>query len=263
MPYCRVGGSPFYYVEAGEGPALLLLHPIPLDHTVWVCQLLALASEFRVIAMDQRCFGRSVKIRTAFDIGRCGEDVAGVLDALKIDRADVVGISMGGIAAQLLALSRPERIRRMVLVSTTSHASGAPVIAERIERFGRDGVERYAREAVESLFSAAFQATAFGQYLVAALAERVGRLDVAAVLQFYAALAAFDVRARLKDIPIPTLVAAGTENFTFALSREIAAAIPGAQFVPFEGCGRVVPAEAPAAFNRLVRGFLAEPAAGK
>src|SRR5262249_14121068 len=134
MAYCTARGMRFYYVEAGEGTPLVLLHPAPLDLAVWMYQLLPLSEHFRVIALDQRCFGRSEKPHRPFVLAEFGEDLEGVLDALGIASAHLVGMSLGGIAMQLLALRRPSRAQKLVLVGTTAVTSTAAFVKERLRR---------------------------------------------------------------------------------------------------------------------------------
>ncbi|RJQ09513.1 MAG: alpha/beta fold hydrolase [Bacillota bacterium] len=257
MSFVDVRGDRFHYIETGEGEAVLLLHPSPLDHTVWFNQVPAFSSDYRVIALDQRCFGLSEKTTTPFDISIYGEDTALFLEALGIDRAHVIGTSLGGIAAQFFAIAHPARVGRMVLVSTTSSLVGVDIAAKRLKGFAEDGLAGYHARAVRSLFSEAYASSAHGEYLISLLAKRVKYLELDSMVTFYNALAALDITpAAVRGIGAPTLVVAGTEDFTFNLSRRVAETIPGARFIPAEGCGRLVPVEAPRMFNDLVLSFL-------
>lgn len=256
MSFVEVMGNRFHYTEAGSGETVLLLHPSPLDHAVWFNQMLALSSDYRVIALDQRCFGLSVKTTTPFDISTYGEDIDHFLEALGIDRAHVIGISLGGIAAQFFAVTHRARLGKMVLVSTTSSLVGVDIAAKRLKGFAEEGLTSYHARAVRSLFSEAYAASAHGEYLVALLVKRVKYLDLPSLVTFYNALAALDIGPAVGGIDAPTLVVAGTEDFTFDLSRQVSETIPGSQFVSAEGCGRLVPVEAPGKFNELVLSFL-------
>jgi 3-oxoadipate enol-lactonase len=258
VSYVEVLGDRFHYVEAGSGEPVLLLHPAPLDHSVWFNQMLALSNDYRVIALDQRCFGLSVKTTTPFDISVFGEDIDRFLAALRIDRAHVIGISMGGIAAQFLALAHPARLGKMILVSTTSSLAGVDIAAKRLKGFAEKGLASYYTHSVRSLLSEAYGASPQGEYFISLLTKRVKHLDLQSLTTFYKALAALDISAAVRTIDVPTLVIAGAEDFTFDLSRRTADAIAGSQFVTAKGCGRLVPVERPKEFNELVLSFLSD-----
>jgi 3-oxoadipate enol-lactonase len=248
----------FYYVEAGEGPPLVLLHPAPFDHGIWVYQLLLLSRDFRVIAIDQRCFGRSSKPETPFALTAYAEDLVGVLDALRIDSIDVIGMSLGGIVAQFLALDQPERVRRMVLVSTTASTARADYLRDRIQGFQTQGISGYCREAIETFFRPDFRASVLGQSLIESFARHTSSITLPSLMRFYEALIDVDITQRLRDIRAPVLVVVGSEDFTRDQSHQLATGIPGARLAVVPECGRCVPIEAPGQFNRLVQDFLVE-----
>ncbi len=258
MSYVQVSGDRFHYTEAGSGEPILLLHPAPLDHTVWFNQMVAFSNDYRVIALDMRCFGLSVKTTTPFHISAFGEDLDRFLTALGIERANLVGISMGGIATQFLALAHPTRIRKMVLVSTTSSLVGVDIATKRLKGFAEEGLAAYYLRSVKSLLSERYAATAEGAYLISLLAGRVKHLDLKSLVTFYNALGALDISREVHTIKIPTLVIAGSEDFTYDLSQNTAGSIFGSRFVTAEGCGRLVNVERPKAFADLVLSFLSE-----
>ena len=112
MPFARVNGTMLYYREAGEGRLALFVHGFPLDHSVWLDQLAGLGHVRRCVAVDLRGFGRSDPItETSLSMEVMADDVAGLIDALGADQADIVGISMGGYVALALWELRPELVR--------------------------------------------------------------------------------------------------------------------------------------------------------
>ena len=258
MAHSVVRGLSFYYVEAGEGRPLVLLHPAPFDHRVWLYQLLPLSGDFRVIAIDQRCFGRSSKPETPFSMAAYAEDLAGILDGLGIEAIDVIGLSLGGIVAQLLALDYPKRVRRMVLVSTTASTVRARYLRDRMQGFQSQGIAAYCREAIETFFRPEFRASALGQSLIESFAGHTPWLTLPSLIRFYEALSDVDITSRLQDIRVPALVVVGSEDFTLDQSQQLAAGIPGAKLAVIPETGRCVPVEAPGQFNRLVKEFLLE-----
>ena len=256
MAYCTARGMRFYYVEAGEGPPVVLLHPAPLDHLIWLYTLLPLSEHFRVLAVDQRAFGRSAKPEQPFTIPDYGEDLRAILEALKIPAAHILGISLGGIAAQLLALRDPSRVRKIVLIATTAHTTTLKFVQERLARLRSEEFGTWYRFVAGTLFSPAFQATELGRYLVDDFVRRSPQLNRTSMIRFYEALQRFDITDELPGIAAPTLVVAGGQDVTLEPSRHIAEAIPGARFATIERSGRSVPLEAPEEFNRLVLEFL-------
>jgi len=255
---CVARGLSFYYVEAGAGRPLVLLHPAPFDHTVWLYQLLPLSRDFRVIAIDQRCFGRSSKPETSFPLTAYADDLEGVLDVLGIRSADLIGMSLGSIVAELFAIRCPDRVGRMVLVSTTASTASASYLQDRVKGFQTHGIAGYCREAIETFFSPAFRTSALGQSLVDTFTQHTSSMNLTSLTHFYQALMDLNIIERLHDVHAPSLVVVGAEDFTEAQSRRVAAGIPGARLVVVPGCGRCVPVEAPGAFNHLVRDFLVE-----
>lgn len=258
MARCVVRGLSFYYVEAGDGRPLVLLHPAPFDHTVWLYQLLPLSLDFRVIALDQRCFGRSSKPERPFPLTAYADDLDGVLDVLGIRSADVIGMSLGGIVAQMLAVRQPERVGRMVLVSTTASTASAAYLKDRLRGFQTQGGAAYCREAIETFFSPAFRTSALGQSLIDVFTQQASSMNLTSLTLFYEALMNVDITGTLADIRAPSLIVIGAEDFSEAQSRRVAAGIRNARLAVVPGCGRCVPVEAPGVFNRLVRDFLIE-----
>jgi pimeloyl-ACP methyl ester carboxylesterase len=133
MAYCAARGLRFDYVDVGEGPPVVLLHPAPLDHHVWLYTMLPLSEHFRVLAVDQRCFGRSSKPEHSFAIPDYGESRGVPRRAGDFRRAHPRHLA-GGIAAQLLAPRHPSRVQKIVLIATTAHTTTVPFVHERLGR---------------------------------------------------------------------------------------------------------------------------------
>src|SRR5918911_2679682 len=100
MPLADVGGNELFHVEQGDGFPVLLIHGLAGDHTAWTPQLPALAERYRTIAFDNRGAGRSTQRDEPVTTEELARDTLALLDALEIDRAHVVGRSMGGAIAQ-------------------------------------------------------------------------------------------------------------------------------------------------------------------
>jgi pimeloyl-ACP methyl ester carboxylesterase len=111
-------GTPIYYEAAGSGPAVVFVHGLGGNHAVWFHQVPYFARAHTAITVSQRGFAPSGGDGERFDVATLVDDLVGVMDALGIDEADVVGQSMGGWTALGLALRAPERVRSLVLADT-------------------------------------------------------------------------------------------------------------------------------------------------
>ena len=124
MPLIEVRGVELHYTDTGSGPVALFVHGFPLDGTVWSDQVERLGGEGRRrVVPDLAGFGRSAPVITAsLGMERHADDLAGLLDALDVDRVDLVGLSMGGYVALAFAERHPARLRTMALVDTKATA---------------------------------------------------------------------------------------------------------------------------------------------
>ena len=135
MPYARVNGNMLFYRESGDGPPAVFIHGFPLDHSLWLDQLKGLAHVRHCIALDLRGFGRSdPTVDAVLTMEMLADDVAGLLEALGVGGADVVGHSMGGYVALALWELRPDVVRSLALVDTRAGGDGAEA------RTGRDAM---------------------------------------------------------------------------------------------------------------------------
>src|SRR6266852_2879259 len=118
MPKVQVGDLSMYYVEAGQGDPLVLIMGLGGDHLAWGFQFPAFAERHRVIAFDNRGAGQTDAPDCPYTTRMMAEDTVGLMSALGIERAHVLGASMGGMIAQELALAHPHRVRSLQLHCT-------------------------------------------------------------------------------------------------------------------------------------------------
>src|SRR5712691_12441450 len=133
MSVAKVGTIELYYDEHGSGDPLLLVMGLAADSAAWMFQVPDFARHHRTIVFDNRGVGRSAKPPGPYTIHEMADDAAGLLDALDIARAHIVGVSMGGMIAQELALRHPQRVRGLVLACTFPEPD---VEVERQREFG-------------------------------------------------------------------------------------------------------------------------------
>ncbi len=274
-------GGQIHAAERGQGPPIVLVHGVTLGVAVWAPQLRALADDgHRVIAIGQRGHGRSLAGEGGYSLERLADDLAEVLEALDVTGAVLVGHSMGGMVAQLLALRHGEdlgrRVAGLVLVATSSGPL-MPGPTGRLARLLTGGADRGLRRAerrgrgilpYDDLGPLAAR-LCFGADPSAADLEltraTMAAMSPTAVSGLLPGLLSFDVRARIGAIELPTWVVAGSRDVLTPprMARATAAAIPGARLVVYEGCGHMVMLERPDELNLLVEKVSAEVAPGR
>ena len=248
----------------GRGAPLLLIQGLGYGGRGWGPAIEQLAESFLVVSFDNRGFGASDSPPGPYTVAELASDAAAVLAAAGIERAHVVGASLGGMIAQELALSGPEQVQRLVLVSTTP-----------------GGIASYPMPAVTARLMLAAAAldpdVALRRFVENALgADGAGRPELVERILAYrranppdtggwqaqaAAGAIFDAFDRIASIRTETLVVHGTEDAVVdpRNARLLAERIPHARLELLEGCGHLPFWEEPGRFCRLVRDFLSKP----
>jgi 3-oxoadipate enol-lactonase len=247
-----------HYEERGSGKPLLLVAGIPAIASDWAPLAERLAASRRVIAYDNRGSGRSPVTAGPYTTAQLAGDAAALLDELEIERADVFGISLGGMIAQELALGWPERVDRLVLGCThcgVAHAARMP--RETGLAFAMETDDWASR--MEALAPAAFAAGVNGE-LVARFVAKKSR-DVQDPKGYQAQIAAVlshDTYDRLPQIDRPTLILAGDDDRIIPApsSDPLRERIPGARLELIEGTGHLFFIERLDETVRLLEEFL-------
>ncbi len=246
MTLIGVGEIELDYERSGSGPPLLAIMGMSGTALSWGEPFLsALREDHEVIVYDHRGVGASTPLSGAVTIAQMAEDAAGLLGALEIDSADILGISMGGMIAQELALGHPGLVRTLTLGCTYCGGAGSslssPEVIQRLTEAMMSGDrERALRVGWEVNVSPAYAADqgAWEYFL-----ELAGRRAVAVpvVMAQMQACMAHDTHDRLPGLQAPTLVIHGTEDqmLPVANGRLIAGLIPDAQLEILEGVGHL------------------------
>lgn len=256
-----IPGLTIHYIDADEQRRLviLLLHGLGVTGESWQLQIPFLVnSGFRVLAPDVRGFGKSNFPNRPTSVTRMAQDMTGLLNCLAIDKAYVVGISMGGTIALQLALDEPERVRRLVLVNTFACLRPDRLgvwfyFALRYVLVHTLGLETQAQAVARHLFPRVEQGELRDQ-----LIRQILQANPRGYRATMRALARFDVRSRLGEIKTPTLVVTGQEDRTVPpnLQSQLAAGISGARQVIIPNAGHAVSVEQPFLFNQVLLDFL-------
>jgi pimeloyl-ACP methyl ester carboxylesterase len=217
MPSVDLGGTELHYLRAGAGEPMLLIQGMSATHLTWGRPFLSpLEQSFECVVFDNRGMGLSGPAELPFTIADLAADTAGLLDALEIERAHVVGISMGGMVAQELALAHPERIRTLTLGATyCGGPEGTLMAPEDLQMLGAAMAsgerEQVFRAMWEINLSPSFREdedrfTEFCEMATALPAPKE------VILQQMRACGAHDTSARLGQLAVPTQVIHGTAD---------------------------------------------------
>jgi len=263
MPTVRVNDINLYYAEAGAGPPVILIMGLGGDHLAWAFQVRAFAERYRVITFDNRGAGRSDAPDQPYTTALMAADTLALMDALGIDRAHVVGVSMGGMIAQELALAAPARVRSLHLGCTLARPDAYLRALLEAWRDVRTALprERAVRAMALWMFAPETYDTRpdFVETIIQTSLANPFPQTVTGFLRQADAVAAHDTLDRLGAIRCPTLVSVGEEDILVPprFSRELAARIPGAELRILPGAGHVYFWECPEAFNALCLEFMA------
>jgi 3-oxoadipate enol-lactonase len=213
-----------------------------------------------VIAWDAPGYGRSDDPLAQFSLAELADRAVELLDELQIASAHVLGVSMGGVIAQLVYHRHPQRVRSLILVDTNPGGGGAPEperserVRQRLEAFDRLGPRQMAAQRAPNLVSPGAPPE-----LVAELTSIMAEVRAAGYRAAAIALGETDLTSQLQSIRVPTLVIHGEQDAVVPLKTAhfLADSIPGARLIVIPQAGHVSNQEQPNAFNAAVRAFLA------
>jgi len=246
MTLAAVGEIELDYERSGSGPALLAIMGMSGTALSWGEPFLErLREHHEVIVYDHRGVGASTPLGPSITIAQLAEDAAGLIEALELGPVDVLGISMGGMIAQELALAHPDLVRTLTLGCTycggAGSSLGSPEVLQRLTEAMMSGDrERALRAGWEANVSPAYAAdeAAWSYFL-----ELAGRRAVAVPVVFaqMQACMAHDTHDRLPGLAAPTLVIHGTEDqmLPVANGRLIAELVPGSELEILDGVGHL------------------------
>jgi len=263
MPLIEVQNMRFNVIDRGLGLPLVLVHGYPLDHSVWQGQIEGLSDTCRVIVPDLRGFGSSSVTPGTTTMEQMADDVAGVLDALKINQPIVFGgLSMGGYVAWQFALRHRRRLAKLILCDTRAVADSPDAAAGRLKTAERVLAEG-SSIAAEALLPKLFAPVTYNQQpqIVEATRQVILRTEpegIAAALRGMAQRP--DVTSRLPRIDVPALLICGQHDGISPPQemRQIADQLPSAQFVEVADAGHMAPLERPNLINAAIREFLSQ-----
>lgn len=260
MSLIRVGDIDVNYQIDGAGtgkPWITLSHSLCCHLGMWDELAAVLAPHYQVLRYDTRGHGATSAPAGDYSFGQLTADLRGLLDALGIERSDFLGLSMGGMIGQHLALLAPARLGKLVVTCSSSRipAEAGPLWDERIRTVRAEGTAAVVEATLGRWFTPAFRAAQ--PDAVARIGAMIAATPVAGYAGCGAAIRNLDITARLAAVTAPTLVIAGREDpgTPPAMNQAIAAAIPGARYAELPG-SHLCCLENEADFHRLVLTFL-------
>lgn len=258
MPFVTVDGVRLHYTSEGSGSDLVLIHGLGGDLTVWDHEAAVFSRYHRVLRIDVRGFGMSDKPPGSYSPQLFARDLCHVLDACGVQRAHVLGISMGGVIAQRFGLDFPDRVRSLVLTSTSSEVGEKATaawqrLADRIEREGFDARSVDASRSVSPAFAVAHPE------IVAALGQRTAACDPGGYARAARAVSAYNWTAELSRIAGPVLIFQGLDDQLTPPGGAVkmSRALPCARLLMVEQAGHNLPIEQPSVFRHAVLAFTA------
>ena len=259
MPYAEINDTRLHVLQRGQGPVALFIHGFPLDSTMWLDQLAALEDTRRCVAMDLRGFGRSTPVTgEPLTMERHATDLAGLLDLVSEEQADIIGLSMGGYVALAFAEMFPDRVRSLALVDTRAGADSEEAKA------GRDAAMQSLLDDGRSAMADAMQGALLGpEPSQAARARLRTMIEGCPYETIIGALGGMRDRPDrthvLGSITAPSAVLVGEfDGITPpAESEQMARDIAGCSLTVIPGAGHLTPIENPEAVTEALRLLLA------
>jgi 3-oxoadipate enol-lactonase len=254
-----INGIQLAYDDEGQGTPLVFLHAFPMNRRMWMPQRAALASRYRVIALDLRGHGESDAPLWRYSLDLFAEDLRALLDHLAVQQAVMIGLSMGGYLLFAFHRNYPERIKALVFADTRAEADKPEQVTWRFQLAQRAhtlGASVVADEMVPKLLASGSQARPELVEQVRAIIHSTPVTGIAGDLMAIAERP--DSTGQLAGIRCPTLVIVGQQDglTTPDENRRIAEGIAGARLAVIPAAGHLSSLEQPEAFNAALRSFL-------
>lgn len=261
MPRIAVAGGEIQYEESGRGHPLIFVSGLSGLARYWQPQVPVFSRSYRVITYDQRGTGGSDKEQRNFSVDQMAAELIGLMDALEIERAHIVGQSTGGAIGQTVAIEHPQRVARMVIFSTWTHCDPwfRRLFEARRAMYGEAGSELHARFHPLWLYPPDYVNTHDTEIEEERKKAIAGAPPVEVSIGRINAILAFDRRADLARIKASTMILCADDDYITPSyhAKALGRAITGSKVVILNGGGHSVSKTRPEEFNRLALEFLA------
>jgi pimeloyl-ACP methyl ester carboxylesterase len=272
----HVGDIDIAYKTFGKGAPILLITGLGGTMDGWEPSTLRdLSSNHTLIIFDNRGVGNTTTGTRPFSIQQFANDTAGLLDALKIRKADVLGYSMGSFVAQQLTVTNPEKVNRLILVAASCGGKEGIPQSPQLQKMASDVANKFinnisvSQEEMKSLISASLgpgwirlnpeslETIPEAKDLLASITPNNNLKQIKAIQSWFATNWS-GICSQLTKLSNPTLVIIGTDDVAVptANSLVIAEKIPGAWLVQIKDAGHAIPSQYPDKINRMLQTFL-------
>lgn len=257
MPHVKANGVNLHYELTGPAgaPVIVFSHSIGASLEMWDAQVTAFAGRYRCLRYDTRGHGSSEVIDRPATVDDLADDLAGLLDALDIAKAHIVGLSLGGMMGQAFALRHPQKLDRLVLVSTSAKMN-VQFYRDRETVARREGYGSF----IETVLVPRWFTQEFGKAspeVIDAFRQRFPK-DWRGYSVCCGVIAALDLPERIGGIRAPTMIMVGAADpaTPVAMSLDLLARIPDAELVVVPRLAHILVAERPDLVNPYIAAFL-------
>jgi 3-oxoadipate enol-lactonase len=260
MMRIKANGIQMNYELSGKKGAqvVILSHSLSSSLVMWNPQMNALNPYFQVLRYDTRGHGKSDAPSGAYTLELLAEDIIQLLDGLSMDQVHFVGLSMGGMIGQCLALNHPQRLKSLVLCDTTAvfPAESQPIWDERIDKAHKKGMEALSEETMERWFTPTFLKR--NPSMVKLIREQILATPVTGYMGCAEALRRLNYLEKLPEIKIPTLIMVGEDDpgTPVSASKAMHKRISNSKLVVLPSARHLSNVEQNEAFNSALLKFL-------
>lgn len=237
---------------------MVLLHSLATHGGLWAPQIPVLSSTFRVLTIDLPGHGKSPVMPDASTLGGMAFEVMAVLDHLHVSKAAFVGLSLGGMVAQAIALDHAQRVSALVIAhaGARTDATVSEIWQQRIEQFETSDAAALSKPTLERWFPRAFAERS--PLTMEWMASLIRATDPSGYVMAIRAIQQLDHLDRLAEITVPTLVIAGLADVAVpaSVASLVSQRVPGAQLLLLEETGHISNVQNPTLFTEVVGGFL-------
>jgi pimeloyl-ACP methyl ester carboxylesterase len=262
MPHADLNGFEIHYDVHGEGDPLLCVHGLGCDRRAWALQIQPFSTDYQAVFFDNRDVGQSSLATADYTTADMAQDVIALADHLGLETFHLLGISLGGMVSQQVALAAPERVRTLTLAVTHGGVQKAGRLRGHL--LGAYAQNLSEEDRVDNLLylcytEAFFENEELFQFMRNALLENPYPQPPEAFTRQAEAGAHHDVRDRLGELTMPVHVIGAERDLMIPIwkARELASLIPGVKYTEIAGQGHGVMWEAADEFNAAVTEFLA------
>ncbi len=245
-------------VGAQGAPVVMLSHSLATDARMWGGQIDALRDRYRVLTYDTRGHGGSSAPQGPYTLEMLAQDAVGVMDRLGIDNVHWMGISMGGMIGQALALQFPRKVRSLVLCDTMAEfpEAATDMWRERLETARTQGMRALIPSTIERWFSPSFILRR--PKIVETIREQIRTTPVPGYVGCSQAIMGLDLLTQLRTVQVPTLIIVGEQDAgtPVSASEAIHEVMPNSELVVLENAQHLSNIEQNEAFNRAALSFL-------